>query len=113
MPAWGLYELFITGEYISPFPSLNVQEIDVIPSGTETPSTIIQTGGRGRKKASMTILVEQKQDYDNLFADYMASVQRVFTGYRDETMNAIISDLTPPDYISDGSMICRVAFLEA
>lgn len=112
MPSWGTYELFTTGEYSSPFPSLSVEEIGLIPLGTDTPSTSIQTGGRGRKRASMSIFVESSADYQALYLDYLSSTTRVYTGFRSETMNAMISELSPPEYILDGSIQCSITFLE-
>lgn len=112
MPTWGTYELYVTGEYNSPFPDKNIQEIEIIPSGPDTPATTIQTGGRGRKRAAMPIWIETNQEYQDLYDDYMISAVRVYTGLRSESMNAMISRLSPPIYLADGSILCEIEFLE-
>lgn len=95
---WGDTQLRVkVGSYSGPFPALNIQELDLIPSGVETPASAIQTGGRLRKRATMTILLDTYSEYDALYLDYMGSVVRALELKDGQTLpTAMISGMDPP-----------------
>lgn len=113
MPSWGDYELFTTGEISSPFPSITIARLNLVPSGdASTPASTLQIGGRERKIASGPIFVETQTEYESLYLDHLSSAIKTYTGARGEVMQAIIEKLSPPVYFIDGSIECDITFIE-
>lgn len=95
---WGdTYLRVKVGSYSGPFPALNVQELDLIPAGADTPASAIQTGGRLRKRATMTILLDTYEEYDELYNDHLNSTIRYLELKDSITIPlAMISGIDPP-----------------
>ena len=70
---------------------VELTEIQLLPDGSGNISTVLQQGGRKRKKISFRGYAVTKDDYDDLLADYYAKTSRTFTDYQGDSMTAIIS----------------------
>lgn len=110
---WGTTQMKVkVGSYTGPFPSLSVEEIGLIPLGTETPASSLQTGGRQRKTAGMTIKLKTYSDYNAFYLDHMASTVRnleLIGGF--DMPSAMISSLEPPVMVANW-LECNIRFLE-
>ena len=95
---WGTIDLkVIVGTYEGPFPVLSVQEIPLLPSGTDKPASAIQTGGRLRKRAKMTIICDTQADYLVLYEAHLASTVRATLLKEGLTFpSMMISHIGPP-----------------
>lgn len=111
---WGTTQLKVKeGSYSGPFPALSIEEIDLIPSGTETPASTLQTGGRKRKRTSMTILVNTMSEYQTLYSDYLTSQVKILELKDGMTLaSAMIAGMDPPDESSRVWVEFGIQFLE-
>ena len=110
---WGLTSLFvIDGTYMPPYPQLSITELELVPAGVDSPASSIQTGGRGRKTASMTILFENIQAYQTMYSDYLASTV-LDLGLPDvPAFSALIKTLGVPTFYKDGKVRADIQFIE-
>ena len=110
---WGDTQLQVkVGSYRGPFPTINITETNLIPIGTATPSSSLQTGGRLRKKATMGIILDTFADYQALYDAYLASEVRLLELMDGVTMeSAMIFAMDAPDY-KDVRIECGIQFIE-
>jgi hypothetical protein len=102
------------GTYRPPFCKVNINEINILPNPAtpDTPATVLQSGGRNRKRVQWEGFTTSLDDYNDLQADYIAGTQRTFTGPEGETLTAIIEDLSEPEYIG-GFVNYSITLVEA
>ena len=111
MFTWGEYNLRVkVGSYVPPFPAVSVQELELIPSGTEYPSTALQAGGRGRMKPSLTVKTTA-DTYNALYQHHLLSTVKTFTDPYANTVDCMISSISPPT-IRIGWLECDIQFIE-
>jgi len=98
MYKWGEKKLKIEpGSYSPPYAPRQREIIDLIPGADLTrPNSVMQDGGRERYRVAMNGFCNTYAEYLELYADYMASVSRVFIGPDGETLTAIIFELSEP-----------------
>ncbi len=82
--------------YVPPTAEISITEIELIPTlDSIEPSTILQSGGRKRKRASFTGLALTYDDFVILETDYLNYTERIFTDTLGNTFTAIIEKFTP------------------
>ena len=111
---WGTTELTVVPESYNPPHAVRKRTvIDLIPYDEITnPSSILQDGGRERKQVSLSGFVTSLADYETLYADYLASTVRTFTGPDEETMSCMIWDLSPAKRIYYGKLDYSLILME-
>lgn len=114
MYLWGTKKLKVEPESYSPPHAVKLRSVmEIIPGADlSTPASIIQDGGRERKQATMSGFTTSLAEYNELFDDYMASVQRTFTGPSGETLNALIWELSPATRIIGKKYEYDITFME-
>lgn len=111
--SWGSTNLKIVPETYQPYWYENgLTEISILPDGTTTPASVLQQGGRGRKKVSFQGFTTSYSDYSSLRADYLALTSRSFSDGTD-TITMIISDLSPATMIVSGKWEYSITLMEA
>lgn len=115
MSTWGSTTVYVRVEpqyqpgYVAP----NITEIPILgdPANPDTPASVIQGNGRGRKTITFEAHVASRTDYESLFADVVAQTTRTWTGPDGDTMSAVITDLTPA-YWQDNHIRFTMRLLE-
>ena len=109
---WGSTTLKIVPESYSPAHSTNgITEIQILPSGTAEPSSVIQQAGRGRKRIRFNAFVSSLSEYETLHADYIALTERSFSDGTN-SMTAIIEELSPATMITPSKFDFSVTLIE-
>lgn len=110
---WGTTQMKVAyGTYKPPYPVLNIQEIDLIPVTVDTPATSIQTGGRGRKRTAMKVIVDTYAEYDSFYADYLTSQVKILELKDGVTLSsAMISGMGLPEF-RDPWIEFEIGFME-
>jgi hypothetical protein len=101
MYSWGTTKLKVVPESYNPPHAVRKRTvIDLIPGADiSTPASIIQDGGRDRKQATLSGFTTSLAEYNLLYDDYLSSTVRTFIGPADETLNAMIWELSPAQRI--------------
>lgn len=82
--------------YVPPTAEISITEIELIPTPDSIePSSILQSGGRRRKRASFTGVALTYDDLASLEADYLSYTERIFKDTLDNTFTAVIEKFTP------------------
>lgn len=95
---WGELELIIyENTYKFASAGANITEIPVLPSPNSLErSSVLQQGGRSRKRITFSGAVIDRNHYNSLLDDHLTCEERTFIGYDNEEFNAIIEYLSPP-----------------
>lgn len=100
---WGNKDMFvIVGSYVPHFPSISIEEIDIIPGpDISYPATAIQVGGRSRTKIAMRVVAIDMMDYGEYYSDYLTNSVRNLRvrdmgGDMRQFGNAMILGIGPP-----------------
>jgi len=76
---WGTKDLLVAkGSYNPPSASNGIIEINILPDAGGNPASILQQGGRGRKRVSFNGYATLV-DYQSFEIDYFAAIKRTFT----------------------------------
>lgn len=93
--AWGLYTwgtmdlLVAKGSYNPPIAENEIKEIKILPDTSGNPASVLQQGGRDRKRASFKGYATET-NYKLLEADYYAATERTFTDIDGNVFDAAI-----------------------
>lgn len=111
---WGNTKLKVDpGSYTPPHAVRKRTVLDLIPGADlSIPSSVLQEGGRERKQASLSGFALSLAEYNLLYDDYLASVQRVFIGPSGEAMNAMIWELSPAKRAFEGKYEYSMTLME-
>lgn len=105
MATWGSTTVYVRlePEYQPGYVAPNIQEIPILgdPTDLDTPASVIQGNGRGRKTITFEAHVASLTAYESLFADVVAQEVRTWTGPAGDTMSAVIIELTPAYFQAD------------
>lgn len=116
MVTWGTTQLILLHSTYNPphVEDAGINEIKILPpsSGT-TPSSVIQQGGRGRKKIKFNGYVTSWADYVFLYDDYVAGTQRTFMDPDTISVIMIISNLSAPVFVSATHIEYSIELMEA
>lgn len=97
MYLWGDKELkIVPGTYNPPFALKQRSIIEIIPSISTSYNSVLQDGGRERKRAAMEGFCISLEEYNELYNDYLAAIEKTFTGPTGETLTGIIYELSAP-----------------
>jgi len=98
MATWGEITLRIAaGSYEPPHAEVTINEIDILPmAGIMTPATVIQGGGRKRKRSRCKLYVANMVEYSAFYDDYITQTEKAFTGPDGSIFVGLISDLGAP-----------------
>jgi hypothetical protein len=109
---WGSTNLKIVPQTYSPPHSSNgLTEIIILPDGSGNPSTVLQQAGRGRKTVSFQGFTTTRAAYMALRDDYVTLTERIFSDGT-ESLNMIISDLSPATMITEGKYDYSITLME-
>lgn len=114
MYQWGNTKLkVVPGSYTPPHAVRKRTVLDLIPGADiTTPSSVLQDGGRDRKQASLSGFTVSLTEYNLLYDDYLASIQRLFTGPSGETFTAMIWELSPATRVFEGKYEYNMTLME-
>ncbi len=96
MATWGDTSLRIQNDtYRPPMANVRINEIELLPdpSSPDSPVTVLQQGGTGRKRVAFEGFVKSLADFNALQEDRVNSTVRLFTGLEGETLTGIIESL--------------------
>lgn len=116
MSTWGSTTLYITpGTYQPPTAAVRVNEIRILPdpASLSTEASILQSGGRDRKRARWQGYVTSYTNFNTLEGDKLAATERTFTGPDAETLTGIIESLEVIDYPVSGLIRYEISIVES
>jgi hypothetical protein len=116
MATWGATTLNITpGTYEPPVATVRVNEIKILPdpSSLSTVASVLQSGGRDRKRARWQGYVTSLANYNTLYDDMAAATERTFTGPDSETLTGIIEFLEVIGYPISGHIKYEISIVES
>lgn len=91
---WGSKTLHIAkGSYSPPSASNGIKELSILPDSTGNPASIIQQGGRSRKRVSFNGYADET-DYYALLTDFYAGTTRTFTDVDSNTLSSVIESIS-------------------
>lgn len=91
---WGSTTLKVAkNSYTPPIAENGITEIQILPDGTTNPASIIQQGGRTRKRISFTGYATES-GYYALLSDLYAVTSRVFTDTDGNAVTCVIESLS-------------------
>jgi hypothetical protein len=87
---WGTMDLLVAkGSYNPPTASNGITEIKILPDASGNAASVLQQGGRDRKRASFKGYALET-DYKLLETDYYAAAERTFTDIDNNSFTAAI-----------------------
>lgn len=116
MATWGATTVNITpGTYEPPTARVRTNEIAILPDPADLSAvaSILQSGGRDRKRVRFQGHVTTLAAYNSFETDKLAATERTFTGPDAETLTGIIEFLEVVDYPFSGLIRYEIGLVEA
>jgi len=98
---WGSTVLnVVAGTYKPPHAAAGLVSIELLPDSADTSANceVLQQFGRKRKRVSFSGFAASQADFDSLEADYIAQIERTFTGPNSLSLSCTIETISEPRY---------------
>lgn len=111
---WGETELFVTKYEPFSFEGAAAEVIDLVPSYPRDSfsDTALQAPSGGRRTSSCSLIFETMEDYRSMEADCRNHEIREVTEYDETIVNAIILNISKPNFVYYNLIEADVTFIE-
>lgn len=114
MASWGSTTVYVRRGTYQSAPAATINEIKILPAaGSTAAASVIQSGGRARRRIMFEAYVPTVAEYEDLADDYHAHTSRTWTDPDGDTLTSIIAELGPLQRQSKGFYTFTIILLEA